>query len=119
MNNEHTFILEEFLYPSGNMKLLMGSDGINKQEVKSQEVYFLHMGTFIAFNEVFNQEIIENIFSLKGQYDLILFRHYQLCLPITNEKKQVLNNLRKFNKHKIEQGVTILISESVMNLKSL
>ncbi len=104
------------MYPYGNMKLLIGSDGMNKPDINSQEVYFLQIGTFIVFNEVFNQEIIENIFGLKGQYDLSLFRNYELCFPITNEKKEILNNLRKFTKHKIEQGVTVLISESVIIL---
>jgi hypothetical protein len=97
------------------MKLLIGNDGINKQELKTQDVYFLYMGTFIVFNEIFNQEIIDYIFELKGQYDLTLFRNYELCLPITNEKKIILNNLNtnKFSKYRIEQGVTVLISESV------
>lgn len=115
MNNQQTFILEEFLYPTGSMKLLIGSDGMTKPELKSYEVYFLQIGTFIVFNEIFNQEITDNIFGLKGQYDLSLFRNYEFCFPISNEKKQILNNLRKFTKCKIEQGVTVLISESVIN----
>lgn len=99
------------------MKLLIGSDGKNRLDIKTQDVYFLHIGTFIIFNEVFSKDIIDNIFGLRGQYDLCLFRNYELCLPITNEKKQIVSNLKKFTKNKIEQSVTVLISESVIFLK--
>jgi len=97
------------------MKLFLGTDGLNNVEIKNEEVYLLEMGTFIVFNEFFCEEIIENIFNLKGNYDMILNRNYEIsCNNINNEKKNIINDLKKFSKYKIEKGVTLLISEYVI-----
>ncbi len=96
------------------MKLFLGTDGLNKFEIKNDEVYFLEMGTFIVFNEIFSEEIKEKIYYLKGNYDLILNRNYEiLSNSINNEKKNILHDLRKASKYKIEKAVTLLISENV------
>jgi len=116
VNNSEMFSSEDFLYPVGNMKLYLGTDGLNKTYTKNKEIYFLEMGTFCVFNEIFKEEIIENLFNLKGFYDLILFRNYEIAYPINNDKKQILNNVRSYSKSKIEQGVVILVSENVIIL---
>lgn len=95
------------------MKLFLGFDGYDKVDTRNDDVYLLELGTFILFGEQFNSEIIDCIMNLKGQYDLILYRNYEVNLPISTEKLNVIKKLRTNIKSKIEQSVCLLISETV------
>ena len=114
VNNQSTFSIEEFNYPLSNMRLFLGCDGGINKSIKNQEVYLLEIGTFIVFQEVFNDNLISQIFNLKGQYDLLIFRNYEIKNFLNSEISSILSNLKKVQKFKIEQSVFILISENVI-----
>lgn len=99
------------------MKLYLGSDaGSSLAELQNSDIYCLELGTFILFSEIFEEQIIENIFNLKGQYELILFRNYEINFPISQDKIAILRKLKSLPKAKLEQSVSLIISESVIKL---
>jgi hypothetical protein len=95
------------------MRLYLGCDGAINKSIKNNDVYLLEFGTFMVFQEVFEKDLISLIFNLKGQYDLLIYRNYEIKNFLNSEISSILSNLKKIQKFKIEQSIFILISENV------
>jgi hypothetical protein len=98
------------------MRLYLGCDSAINKSIKNNDVYLLEIGTFIVFQEVFNDNLISLIFSLKGQYDLLIYRNYEIKIFLNSEISSILSNLKEIKKFKIEESIFILISENVKKI---
>jgi len=104
-------------YPSGKMKCEVGC--LTQFDIKSQKIinnfcFTGLIGTIILFVDVFYMDIINRIFELKGEYEMILFKNYEFHIPmISKSVEEVLYYMKKNDTHNIEANVAMIISSRV------
>lgn len=77
--------------------------------------YFIGViGSVIVFSEIFSNQIIDSLYTLGTEYEMILFRNYEcFSKSLSQTKKNVLKFLKQHDKYKFEQNLALLISSAV------
>ena len=121
-------------YPKGKMirgtigfnEIFQGSDNKNEKEGKqdkdkekwkyAEKMHFYGvLGSFLFFEYMFNYDLLNTLYSLGEDYELLLYRSYKFINNIDPKKLEIIKSLNQSENNKLNKLIC-LISPKVYSL---